>query len=95
MPADAVALRPVRFLPGNDLRYYTATTFPRNPLAGCDLYYRRCKVFGGVKGGSEQAGICDVLDEHGEVVADFPLNRHGLEYLYRALGCRVDGHNKE
>lgn len=93
MPGTAVALRPVRFMQGDDLRYYTATTFPRNPRAGCDLYYRRCKAFGGVNGGSEQIGICDVLDAHGDVVADFPLTRHGLGYLYRALGCVVDGHN--
>ena len=93
MPTNAVALRPVRFLPGEDLRYYTATTFPRDPRAGCDLYYRRCEAFGGVHG--EQAGICDVLDERGDVVADFPLTSHGLDYLYRALECRVDGHNDQ
>lgn len=55
------------------------------------MYYRRCRAFGGVEG--EQAGICDVLDASGDVVADFPLTAHGLDYLYRALGCRVDGHN--
>ena len=93
IPAVAVALRPVRFLPGDGLRYYTATTFPRDPRAGCDLYYRRCRAFGGVDG--EQAGICDVLDAAGDVVADFPLTAHGLDYLYRALGCLVDGHNAE
>lgn len=90
MPGAAVALRPVRFMPGDDLRYYTATTFPRDPRAGCDLYYRRCEVFGGVADGDDQAGICDVLNMDGDVVADFPLNRHGLDYLYRALGCRVE-----
>ncbi len=91
MPDDAVALRPVRFLPGDELRYYTAITFPKNPKGGCDMYRRRCDITGGIaKSAVDATGICDVLDENGDIIADFWLNDKGLRYLYRALGCRVE-----
>ena len=91
MPDDAYALRPVRFLPKDKLRYYWAITFPRGPKDGCCIYYRRCAVFGGVANGeSDAAGICDVLDENHNIIADFWLTRKGLEYLIRTLKCRVE-----
>ena len=91
MPDDAYALQPVRFMPNDQLRYYTAITFPKNPRGGCDMYRRRCEVFGGIaKSEADATGICDILDEHGNIIADFWLNRKGLNYLYRALGCRVE-----
>jgi len=90
MPVDAVALRPVRFMRGDEIRNYTATTFPNDPRGGCDIYYRRCKVFGGIASDNDEAGICDVLDERGNIVADFPLNRRGLKYLCTTLRCLVE-----
>jgi hypothetical protein len=91
MPDEAFALRPVRFLPDNELRYYSGVTFPRNPKGACDMYYRRCRVFGGIAPcRQDEVGLCDVLDEHGDVIDNFPLNAKGLKYLIKFLKCRVD-----
>ena len=92
MPADAVALQPVRFMPGNELRYYTATTFLNNPRGGCGMYYQRCRVAGGIAehGTSDEVGLCDVLNDAGDIVADFSLTRKGLKFLNKTLGCRVE-----
>ncbi|MFC0134279.1 hypothetical protein CR105_27155 [Massilia eurypsychrophila] len=39
------ALRPARIV-NEDLRHFTGTTFPENPLQGCSLVLRRLEAFG-------------------------------------------------
>jgi len=91
MPDDAHALRPIRFLPDEQLQFYTAVTFPEGPKDGCDIARRRCYVSGGIAKGKEDAtGICDVLNSDGDIVADFWLNDKGLRFLYRQLHLRVE-----
>lgn len=90
IPKEAHALRPVRFMPDDQLREYTGTTFPNGPWKGCSMYARRCAAFGGVAAGEADAtGVCDILDAEGDIIGDFWLNDKGLRYLYRALDLRV------
>lgn len=91
MTTEAHALRPVRFLPGDRLRVFTAVTFPNDPPGGCSVYARRCEVFGGVaEGEGDSVGVCDILDSDGSIIGDFWINSKGLRYLYRALNLRVE-----
>ena len=83
----AVALRPVRALK-DGFRYYEATTFPQNPWQGCEMYLRRCKAFGFLKGDGEI--VLDVLDKNGDVIQDFPLTRKGLRYLRKEFRFKVE-----
>lgn len=90
LPDDAVALQPVRFISDDELRYYTATTFPNNPRGGCQVYLSRCAIAGGITESQEEAvGICDVLNSDSEIVADVYLTKKGLAFLYEKLNCRV------
>lgn len=91
MPNDAHALQPLRFVGADGAKQYTAVTFPRNPKGGCQMYYNRCRVAGGITGHDSDgvAGLCDILDKEGDIIADFSLNKKGLNYLYKALGLRV------
>jgi len=89
MPHDAVMLRPVRFVGKNDIKLYDPVEF-KSGKKGCELYYRRCKVFGGVaKSKEEQVGLCDILNKDFDVVGDFPLTSKGLRWLYKSLDTRV------
>lgn len=82
---DAVALRPVRLDVKRDtIIFYEATTFPRNPWAGCELYLRRCRAFGFLENDDARL-LIDVLNADGDIVQDFPVNRKGFEYLRRTL----------
>lgn len=84
----AVALRCVRVV-GDDFRYYEAMTFPDNPWQGCEMWLRRCHVFGMLV--SDDADIViDILDANGDIIQDFPLSRAGLRYLKSQLRFRVD-----
>lgn len=87
----AVALRPVRALK-DGFRYYEATTF-ENPWQGCEMYLRRCAAFGMLKADDGHI-VLDVLDEHGDVVQDFPLTREGLRYLRREFRFKVEWEDK-
>lgn len=90
-PNDAHALRPVRFMPDDQLKYYTGVTFPNGAKNGCDIYRRRCDIAGGIPKSEDQAtGICDILNKEGDIVADFWLNDKGLRFLYQKLNLRVD-----
>lgn len=84
----AHALRPVRIV-GDAFRFYEATTFPRIPWAGCELYLRRCRAFGYLREDGSRIMV-DVLDENGDIVQDFPLTHGGLKYLRRCLCFRVE-----
>lgn len=90
---DAVALRPVRIIrtKGRDavIRHYTATTFPENPWGGCNLYLRRCRLFGGLSDADTDL-LLDVLNEAEDIIQDYNLTRKGFEYLRKKLGFVVD-----
>lgn len=91
----AVALRPARVV-GDELRLYTATTFPGDPWGGCDLALRRCRLVGGLARAGEQTGlILDVLDDEGDIIQDYALTRKGLRYLRRTLRFTVDHEPEE
>ena len=78
-------------MPEDDLKHYTATTLPNGPKQGCELYLRRCKAFGGIATQKEdEVGLCDVLDDDGDVVENFPLNKKGIRYLIKALNAKVE-----
>jgi len=90
IPLNAFALRPVRFFGRDEVRYYEAATFPRDPRAGCLMYLRRCSIAGGIPDDDSPDGVCDVLDNKGDVIWDVSLNRAGLSYLKKKLSLRVD-----
>lgn len=71
----------------NEFIYYEATTFPRNPYSGCEMYLRRCAAFGYLER-DEGNLIIDVLNADGDIVQDFPINRKGFEYLRREFKFR-------
>mgnify|MGYP000719189877 CR=1 FL=1 len=63
MPHDAVMLRPVRFVGENDIKLYDPVEF-KSGKEGCELYFRRCKVFGGIATSKEETvGLCDILNK--------------------------------
>lgn len=85
---SAHALRPVRIV-GDCLRIYEATTFPRAPRGGCEMYLRRCAAVGYLKEDGAKI-LVDVLDANGDIVQDFPLTRRGLCYLRGQLRFKVE-----
>jgi hypothetical protein len=88
LPLEAVALRPVRMDEKNNrFIHYEAITFPKNPYAGCELYLRRCSAFGHLQRDDGNLMI-DVLDEEGDIIAEYDINRRGFEYLRAKLKFR-------
>ena len=89
---DAFALRPLRIFEESDkLVHYEATTFPRNPWAGCELWLRRVDaLFGLGKDGDGPIGPLgvDALAENGDILQTFGVNRKGFEYLRGKLRFR-------
>lgn len=81
----AYAMRPVRII-GNTLRYYEAVTFPGSPRTGISMYLRRC--LGQLRDDGSDC-LLDILDEHGDVIQDFPVTKDGFEYLRRSLKFRL------
>ena len=92
LPAETVALRPVRALPAeNAFRFYTGVTARAgvDARAWCATILRRCALTGGLKDDAALLTL-DVLDAQGDVIDDFPLSRRGLEYLREKYDIRVD-----
>ena len=83
----SVALRPMRLI-GDELREYTATTFPADPWAGCNMCLRHLSAFGMVQEGSDL--LIDVLDENWDIIQDVGVTREGFEYLRRKLKFKVE-----
>ncbi|GAB0154577.1 hypothetical protein MnBA_39770 [Marinobacterium sp. BA1] len=91
VPEGAVSLRPIRFMPDNEIQYYTGVTWDRNPRGVCQMYYNRCRIFGGVAAErADEVGLCDVLNEEGDVIDTIPLNAKGLRYLIKQFKCRIE-----
>lgn len=87
LPPEAHALRPVRIVKDVAV-HYSATTFPENPRAGCELTLRRLGGFGyltGVPGDNLEGLWVDVLDVQGDILQEWPITRKGMEYLRRTL----------
>ena len=83
LPPSAHALRPVR-IRNNEAIHYTATTFPNNPLTGCNLMLHRCKAFGYL---SEKQGDLwiDILNAEGDILTEIGVSASGFQYLRRKL----------
>lgn len=90
LPPGTHALRPVRIDRKNDCFInYTATTFPGNPFAGCELYMRRAAI-GGKVGCDQSDLMIDFLDKDGDILGEVSIDRKAFEYLHRTLKFRVD-----
>lgn len=84
----AYGLRPVRVDVKNDtFIYYEATTFPKSPIIGCELYLRRCSGFGMLRDDGSYLTL-DVLDRDESILQEFPITKHGFEYLRHKLKFR-------
>lgn len=87
LSSEAVAIRPVRIV-ADELREYEAITFPQNPWQGCEIYLRRCAAFGFLNA-SEQYAVIDILNNDGDIIQDFSVNRSGFKFLKSKLKFRV------
>jgi hypothetical protein len=74
---DAHALTVFRVLRNGEPRTYTATTFPRDPYAGCDQFARQARAVGWITRagatGKSDYGVLDVLNENGDIIEDFAI----------------------
>jgi len=71
-----------------DLRLYTATTFPNDPNAGCEIYLRRMRAFGYLAGepdGDLGDFWIDALDATGDIVESWPITKAGFDWLRERL----------
>lgn len=82
----AFAIRPARII-RNELRIYSATTFPENPYAGCHQILRMCESFGYLKDDGADC-VLDILDDEEYIIQDFPLTRNGFDFLRTKLKFR-------
>ncbi len=82
----AYALRPVRIVNGEAI-HYTATTFPKDPWAGCERTLRVAQVTGdlGRPGGTLGDLWVDVLNENGDILQEWPVGQKCFEHLRRKL----------
>jgi len=94
--ATAVALSAFRVLPNGEGRVYTATTFPGNPLAGCERFVRTCRVLGYLVPDGPHYAVLDVLDATGDIVQDFLIrDAAAFRYIKRKLRLRVEAEKAE
>lgn len=87
LAATAYALRPVRIVNGEAM-HYTATTFPRGARSGCERMLRILDATGHLTGrpGDRLEDLwIDVLDEHGDILQEWPIDRRGFRYLRSKL----------
>lgn len=71
--AGAHALTIFRGLSNGDGRVYTATTFPKDPWAGCEHFIRMCRAVGWVTDEKDGYGVLDVLNQDGDIVQEFMI----------------------
>ena len=90
----AHALRPFRMdVRRNEFINFTATTFPKNPQAGCEMYLRRAEIFGLIEDGDGPRGI-DVLDCEGDILQTFTATPQAFNYLRHKLKFRREAHRE-
>lgn len=89
---NAYALTLFRGLANGDGRAYTATTFPRNPWAGCERFIRIARRVGWLTDDIDAAyGVLDVLDADGDIIQDFGvLDSRSFQQIKRRLDLRVE-----
>jgi hypothetical protein len=89
---DAHALSMFRILRDGTGRQYTATTFPRDPLEGCEHFIRTGRALGFLSDDAGSAyGVLDVLNENGDVVQDFGVrDAKAFQWIKRKLNLRVE-----
>lgn len=91
MPETAHALTAFRALSDGRGRQYTATTFPRDPRAGCEQFIRQALGHVGRWPMEHPYAVLDVLNVEGDVVADFPIpNASSFRWVKQRLGLRVE-----
>jgi hypothetical protein len=73
VPPEAHALTLFRILPNGECRTYSATTFPRAPYQGCERMVRMARAVGAISESGESYGLLEVLDENGDILADFDI----------------------
>jgi hypothetical protein len=83
MQSGSHALRPARIV-NDDLRHFTGTTFPEDPLQGCSLMLRRLEAFGMIADADADQWV-DVLADNGDILHEVPVTIKGFEYLRRTL----------
>ncbi len=87
---DAHALGAARIVGPDELRIYTATTFPNDPWRGCNHMLRMLRATDGLaKIKKDDYAVLDVFNENGDIVQDFALTRSGFKFAYRKLDWRV------
>jgi hypothetical protein len=85
---ESHALTLFRVLPNGEGRAYTAVTFPRDPFAGCERTIRQARACGFIATDADY-GVLDVLNEQGDIVADYAVTARGFRWLKRRLGLVV------
>lgn len=97
VPPETAALTIFRILKNGEPRRYSATTFPSDPLHGCDQMVRMALATGAISSTPHVAGqppgygVLDVLDAQGDIIADFEIpNAAGFRFLKRKLNIVVE-----
>jgi hypothetical protein len=93
VPPEAHALTLFRILPNGEGRRYSATTFPRNPFQGCERMVRTARAVGWIAecGDVLSYGLLEVLDESGDILADFDIpNAAAFARLKKKLNIVVE-----
>lgn len=86
---QAHALTVFRVLRNGEGRSYTATTFPRDPFAGCQRFLRMACLW--LTAEKDGYGVLDVLNENGDIVQDFTIaDAPGFQQIKRRLHLVVD-----
>ena len=92
IPLESYALRPVRVDERNDrFVFYEAVTFPsasEGRRATCAMYLRRAQVCGRLNLDSSNYQI-EILDENGDPIKEFPVERGAFRYLIEKLKLKV------
>lgn len=92
LPTETYALRPVRVDEKNDcFVFYEAVTFPDAPegqRAICAMYLRRAQICGQLDLDSSNYQI-EILDEAGDAIKEFHVERGAFRYLIEKLKVRV------
>lgn len=86
----AHALTVFRILPSGEGREYTATTFPRDPWAGCEHFIRIARKVGWLSPAGESYAVLDVLNAEGNIVQDFGIrDARAFQQIKRRLNLQV------
>ncbi len=89
---DAAFLRPARII-NDDLRHYTPTAF-ENGRSGIERMLRILNATGHLMGYPEEGGRgdiwVDVLDDKGDILQEWPIDRRGFNFMRSRLGFKVE-----